>query len=136
VPDDKGCRIFITSGDLRDIRQLEALLADHDRGIADLINVGESPVEADKHLCPIRINRPCRSHRILSRESGKDIRWRDAQHRQTRIGKLDEYSFLLFPHDIHLLDSRHVEKSLPEFFGDAGQFSERKTGSLHRVECE
>src|SRR5439155_703592 len=87
---------------------------------AKFIDVGICPIEADKHLCAIRINRPHRSHRILSRESGKDVRWRDAQRRQPRIGKLDKYALLLLPYDIHLLDSRHVEKSLPEFFGDAG----------------
>src|SRR5213076_1019292 len=70
------------------------------------------------------------------RESRKDVRWRDAQRCQPRIGKLDKYPLLLFPYDIHLLDSRHVEKSLPEFFGDASQFAERETGSLHRVKCK
>src|SRR5439155_5266613 len=112
------------------------LLAGHDRGIADFINVGVCSVQADKDLCAMRINRPGRSHRILSRESRKDVRWRDAQHRQPRIGKLDKYPLLLFPYDVHLLDSRHVEKSLPEFFGDASQFAERETGSLHRVKCK
>src|SRR5206468_7225072 len=113
-----------------------ALLPSDDRGVADFINVGVCPVEPDENLRASRINRTRRSHRILSRESGKDVRWRDAQHRQPRIGKLDKYPLLLFAHDVHLLDSRHVEKSLPQFFGDAGQFSEWKTTRLHRVECE
>src|SRR5207247_3174672 len=128
--------IFVASRDIRDIGEFKALRSGHDRGIADFINVRICPAEADKNLCAFRINRPCRSHCILSRESGKDVRWRDAQGRQPRIGKLDKYPLLLFPYDIHLLDSRHVEKSLPEFFGDAGQFAERKTGSLYRVKCE
>ena len=59
------------------------------------------------------------SHVVLARESGKDVGGRDAKHRQSRLGKLDKDALLLFPHDIHLLDSGHVEKSLPEFFGDA-----------------
>src|SRR5205085_9888811 len=115
---------------------LEALLAGHNRRVADFINIGVCSIEPDKNLRAIRINRPGRSHRILSRESGKDVRWRDAQHRQSRIGKLDKYPLLLFPDDIHLLDSRHVEKPLPKFFGDAGQFAEWKTMSLHRIECK
>src|SRR5439155_616620 len=98
---------------------LEALFSDRDWRIADFIYVGVCSVEPDKNLRAIGINRPCGSHRILSRESGEDFRWRDAQHRQSRIGKLDKYPLLLFAHDVHLLDSRHVEKSLPQFFGDA-----------------
>src|SRR5215469_8554850 len=121
MPNHKGCWIFVASCDIRDIRQFEALLSGDDRGIADFINVGVCPVKADKDLCAVRINRTCRSHRILLREGGKDLRWRDAQRRQSRIGKIDKYPLLLFPNDIHLLDSWHMEKSLPEVFGDASQ---------------
>jgi len=106
------------------------------RGLADFINVGVCPIEPDKHLCAIRVNRACGRHRILSRESGKDVRWRDAQRRQPWIGKLDKYPLLLFAHNIHLLDPRHVEKSLPEIFGHAVQFAQRHTRSFDRVERE
>jgi hypothetical protein len=135
VSNDERRRVFVASRDLRDVRQLEALLADHDWGIADFINVGVCPVEADKHLRAIGINRPCGSHRILSRESGKDVRGEmpsvvSADRKTRRI------SSPAVPHDIHLLDSRHVEKSLPEFFGDASQFAQRHTRSFDRVERE
>src|SRR6266498_3447334 len=111
MSDDERRRIFVASRDLRDVRQLEALLAGYDWGIANFFNVGVCPVESDEHLCAIRVNRASGSHRILSRESGKDVCRRDAQRRQSWIGKLDENPLLLFAHDIHLLDSRHVEKS-------------------------
>src|SRR6185295_2761193 len=121
MPNEKRCRVFIASRDLRDVRQFEALLAGHDWRVADFINVGVSPVEADKNLRALGVNRSCGSHRILSRESCKDVRRRNAEGRQARIGKLDKYPLLLFADDIHLLHSGNVEKSLAKFFGDASQ---------------
>src|SRR5438045_2215192 len=125
MSNDERRRVFVASRDLRDVRQLEALLAGHDWRVADFINVGVCPVQTDENLWAIRVNRASGSHRILSRESGKDVGWRDAQRCQARIGKVDEYPLLLFAHDIHLLHSRNAEKSLPEFFSNTSQFAQR-----------
>jgi len=131
----QNCRGSLAAAlDVRDIGKLEHATAADQRGVRDLLQTIERPVDTNESLRPIDVDRSGRRDGALTPQRVDDFTGTYARRREPFIRKIDENPFGTLARYVDLRYLFHVQQSLTQRFGFARRFLRLHSAGIHAID--